>query len=214
MELHMNSRYAKASLLIVDVQKDFCPGGALPVPRGDEVVPVINALMKEFGSVVATQDWHPPGHVSFASTHAGKKPFETVRVKGIEQVLWPDHCVQGSSGAAFHPDLDESRLHLIFRKGLRPDLDSYSAFFENDRRTPTGLASYLREINVDTLCVCGLAADVCVFYSAMDAVRLGFETQVIEDAVRGVDVPAGNVSRTRDKMKGAGIRLLRSEDMV
>jgi nicotinamidase/pyrazinamidase len=209
----LSGRYAKASLLIVDVQKDFCPGGALPVPRGDEVVPVINALMKDFGSVIATQDWHPQGHISFASTHTGKASFDTVMVNGIEQVLWPDHCVRGSPGAAFHPDLDWSRLHLILRKGLRPDLDSYSAFFENDRKTPTGLASYLREIGVDRLWVSGLAADVCVFYTAMDAVRLGFETVIIEDAVRGVDVPTGNVSRTRDKMKRAGIRFLCSGDM-
>jgi nicotinamidase/pyrazinamidase len=204
----------RASLLIIDVQNDFCPGGMLPVREGDVVVPVINVMMEHFGSVVATQDWHPPGHISFASTHAGKKPFETVRVKRIEQVLWPDHCIQGSPGAAFHPDLDESRLHLILRKGLRLGLDSYSAFFENDKKTPTGLASYLREINVNTVWVCGLAADVCVFYSAMDAVRLDFETVVIEDAVRGVDMPTGNVSRTRDKMKGTGIRFAWSEDIT
>jgi nicotinamidase/pyrazinamidase len=207
----MKKIFERASLLIIDVQNDFCPGGTLPVLEGDEVVPIINTLMEHFGSVVATQDWHPPGHISFASTHAGKKPFETVRVKGIEQVLWPDHCIQGSPGAALHPDLDGSGPHLILRKGIRQDLDSYSAFFENDRKTTTGLASYLREIGVDRLWMCGLAADVCVFYSAMDAIRLGFETVIIEDAVRGVDVPAGNVSRTRDKMKGAGIRFAWSE---
>jgi nicotinamidase/pyrazinamidase len=207
----MKKIFERASLLIIDVQNDFCPGGTLPVLEGDEVVPIINTLMEHFGSVVATQDWHPPGHISFASTHAGKKPFETVRVKGIEQVLWPDHCIQGSPGAALHPDLDGSGPNLILRKGIRQDLDSYSAFFENDRKTTTGLASYLREIGVDRLWVCGLAADVCVFYSAMDAIRLGFETVIIEDAVRGVDVPAGNVSRTRDKMKGAGIRFAWSE---
>lgn len=210
----MKKIFERTSLLIIDVQNDFCPGGTLPVPKGDEVVPIINAVMVHFGSVVATQDWHPPGHVSFASTHAGKAPFDKVMVNGIEQVLWPDHCVQGSSGAAFHPDFDASRLHLILRKGLRPDLDSYSAFFENDRKTPTGLASYLKEINVNTVWVCGLAADVCVFYSAMDAVRLGFETVIIEDAVRGVDMPAGNVLRTRDKMKVAGIRFAWSEDIT
>ncbi len=212
--MSMSDRYEEASLLIIDIQRDFCPGGALPVPGGDEVIRVVNRLMNEFGSVVATQDWHVPGHISFASTHAEKNPFDTVMVNGIEQVLWPDHCVQGSKGAAFHPDLDVERLHLILRKGLRPYLDSYSAFFENDRKTPTGLSSYLREIGVSSLWLCGLAADVCVFYSAMDAVRLGFETFVIEDAVRGVDVPPGNVSRTRDEMKTAGVGFMRSTDMV
>ena len=210
----MSDRYEEASLLIIDIQRDFCPGGALPVPGGDEVIRVVNRLMNEFGSVAATQDWHAPGHISFASTHAGKKPFDTVMVNGIEQLLWPDHCVQGSKGAALHPDLDVDSLHLILRKGLRPYLDSYSAFYENDRKTPTGLSSYLREIGVSSVWLCGLAADVCVFYSAMDAVRIGFETFVIEDAVRGVDVPPGNVSRTRDEMKAAGVGFMRSTDMV
>jgi len=210
----MPDRYENACLLVIDIQRDFCPGGALPVPGGDEVIGIVNRLMNGFGSVVATQDWHAPGHISFASTHAGKEPFDTIMVNGVQQVLWPDHCVQGSKGAAFHPDLDVKRLHMILRKGLRPYLDSYSAFFENDGKTPTGLLSYLREIGVSSLWLCGLAADVCVFYSAMDAVRLGFETLVIEDAVRGVDVPPGNVSRTRDEMREAGIGFTHSTDMV
>lgn len=204
----------RASLLIIDVQNDFCPGGALPVPGGDEIVPVINSLMERFTHVVATQDWHPPGHVSFASSHGGKDPFDTVLVNGIEQVLWPDHCVQGSSGAALHPELDQRGLHLILRKGTERNLDSYSAFFENDRKTLTGLASYLREVGMSAVWLCGLAADVCVFYSAMDAVRLGFHTTVIEDGVRGVDVPAGNVERTRCSMEEAGIRFTQSDNII
>jgi nicotinamidase/pyrazinamidase len=213
MSESMSDRYEHTSLLVVDVQRDFCAGGALPVPGGEEVVPVVNHLMRGFGSVVATQDWHTPGHISFASTHAGKNPFDRLMVNGIEQVLWPDHCVQGSTGAAFHPDLDVDSLHLILRKGFRPDLDSYSAFFENDRQTPTGLSSYLREIGVSSLYLCGLAADVCVFYSAMDAVRIGYKIFIIEDAVRGVDVPPGNISRTRREMKTAGVGFVHSTEM-
>jgi len=200
-------------LLVVDVQNDFCPGGALPVPEGHLIVPVINRIMGRFGTVAATQDWHPPDHVSFASNHPGKQPFDMVQVDGIEQVLWPDHCVQGTSGAALHPDLDRRGLHLILRKGMHSNLDSYSAFFENDQRTPTGLNGYLREHGVRRVFLCGLAADVCVYYSALDAVRLGFDAMVIEDAVRGVDVPPGNVNRTRKEMEKAGITFLGSSVM-
>ena len=209
----MSTNLKETCLLVVDMQNDFCPGGALPVPEGHLIVPVINRLTGRFGNVAATQDWHPPGHVSFASRHPGKQPFDVVQADGIEQVLWPDHCVQGTSGAALHPDLALRGLHLILRKGMRTNLDSYSAFFENDRRTPTGLSGYLREHGVHRVFLCGLAADVCVYYSAMDAVRLGFDATVIEDAVRGVDVPAGNVDRTRSDMEKAGITFLRSSDM-
>jgi nicotinamidase/pyrazinamidase len=203
-----------ALLLVVDLQRDFCPGGALSVPAGDEIVPIVNRLIKRFDHVVATQDWHVPGHVSFASTHEGKMPYDTVMVNGIEQMLWPDHCVQGSTGAAFHPDLDVDNLQLILRKGFRADLDSYSAFYENDRKTPTGLKSFLKEIGVKSIWLCGLAADVCVFYSAMDAVVLGFNTCVIEDAVRGVDVPSGNMARTEEEMKRAGVGFFNSTDLA
>jgi nicotinamidase/pyrazinamidase len=198
---------------VVDIQRDFCAGGALAVPGGDEIVPVVNRVMNLFGSVVATQDWHVPGHVSFASTHAEKEPFTRVEVNGVEQILWPDHCVQGSAGASFHPDLQVNNLQLILRKGFRQNLDSYSAFFENDKKTPTGLSNYLKEIGVHDLWLCGLAADVCVFYSAMDAVRLGFKTYLIEDAVRGVNMPVGSVSRTRDEMISRGVVYVHSSEL-
>jgi nicotinamidase/pyrazinamidase len=206
----MSNSVESASLIIVDLQNDFCSEGALPVPGGEKIVPVVNRLMTVFTSVVATQDWHPPGHISFSSSHAGKNPFDSVLIQGAEQLLWPDHCLKGTEGAAFHPDLDMDNLHLILRKGFRRDLDSYSGFYENDRKTPTGLSQYLRELGVRSAWLCGLASDVCVFYTAMDAVKLGFETYVIEDAVRGVDVPAGNISRTSGAMKAAGVRFVHS----
>lgn len=174
-------------LLVVDVQNDFCPGGALAVPGGDEVVPVINALARRFKHVVLTQDWHPPGHRSFASSHPGKKPFETTRLFYGEQILWPDHCVQGTRGADFRSDLDIPQAQLVLRKGFRPEIDSYSAFFENDRKTPTGLAGYLRERGLSRIFVAGLALDFCVRYSAEDAAAHGFSVVVVEDASRGID---------------------------
>jgi nicotinamidase/pyrazinamidase len=157
------------TLLIVDVQNDFCPGGSLPVERGDEVVEVINRISPTFTRVVATQDWHPRGHLSFASNHPGCRPLETVDVNGIAQVLWPDHCVQGTAGAELHPLLDTRGIGLVLRKGMTVGLDSYSAFFENDRTSPTGLAGYLRGLGVEELFVCGLATDYCVLATAMDA---------------------------------------------
>ena len=210
----MSNSLERASLIVVDVQNDFCSSGALPVPGGEDIVPVVNRLMTVFSPVVATQDWHPSGHISFASSHAGKKPFDSVLVQGTEQLLWPDHCLKGTEGAAFHPDIDVNNLHLILRKGFRRDLDSYSGFYENDRKTPTGLSHYLRELEVRSTWLCGLASDVCVYYTAMDAVRLGFETYVIQDAVRGVDVPAGNISRTADVMKAAGVRFVHSTKLI
>jgi nicotinamidase/pyrazinamidase len=174
-------------LLVVDIQNDFCPGGALAVPGGDEVVPVINALARHFKHVVLTQDWHPPGHRSFASSHPGKRPFDTTRLFYGEQILWPDHCVQGTWGADFRSDLDIPHAQLVLRKGFRAEIDSYSAFFENDRKTPTGLAGYLRERGLFRIFVAGLALDFCVRYSAEDAAAHGFSVVVVEDASRGID---------------------------
>ena len=183
-------------LLAVDPQNDFCPGGKLAVPRGDEVVPLLNRLAEKFAHVVLTQDWHPAGHMSFASSHPGKKPFETITVAYGPQVLWPDHCIQGTPGAEFHEDLDIPGAELIVRKGFRRAIDSYSAFFENDHRTPTGLAGYLRERGLRRVFLAGLALDFCVGWSAEDAHRHGFEVVVVEDACRAIDVD-GSLAATR-----------------
>jgi nicotinamidase/pyrazinamidase len=195
------------ALLLVDVQNDFCPGGALAVADGDAVVAAANALMPRFDVVVATRDWHPPDHCSFASRHPDHALYDTVEVGGVAQTLWPDHCVQGSEGAALHPELDQRGVHLILHKGARRDLDSYSAFFENDRRTATGLAGFLTELGVRQVALCGLATDYCVCYSALDAARLGFAVEVLTGACRGVDLPAGNVERAVAEMRAAGIRI-------
>jgi nicotinamidase-related amidase len=200
-------------LLVVDVQVDFCPGGNLPVPAGDQVVPVINRLSRAFRRVAATQDWHPQNHVSFASNHPGAKPFDTIRVKAGQQILWPDHCVPGTSGAEFHPDLDTLGFDLIVRKGTDPNLDSYSAFFENDHETPTGLHFYLEGLNIQSVCLVGLALDVCVFHSAMDALKLGFDTVVVEDACRGIDTPPGSLAARLEEMQDAGVHFLKAADV-
>jgi len=183
-------------LLVIDVQNDFCPGGALAVPRGDEVVPIVNRLASRFPNVVLTQDWHPADHLSFASVHPGRKPFEIVTAAYGPQVLWPDHCVQETPGAAFHPSLTIPHAALVLRKGIRRAIDSYSAFYENDRKTPTGLVGYLRERNLTKIFLAGLAFDFCVRYSAEDAARSGFAVAVIEDACRGIDME-GSVAATR-----------------
>ena len=183
-------------LLVIDVQNDFCPGGALAVPRGDEVVPIVNRLASRFPNVVLTQDWHPADHLSFASAHPGRKPFEIVTAAYGPQVLWPDHCVQETPGAAFHPSLTIPHAALVLRKGIRRTIDSYSAFYENDRRTPTGLVGYLQERNLTKVFLAGLAFDFCVRYSAEDAARSGFAVAVIEDACRGIDME-GSVAATR-----------------
>ncbi len=206
-----NDSKSKRALIIVDVQNDFCAGGSLPVPDGDRVVPVINRLMPVFPLVVATRDWHPEGHVSFASSHAGKKPAQSVKIDGIEQLLWPDHCVAGSTGANFHPGLDLRPINLILNKGMRRDLDSYSVFFENDRTTTTGLEFYLKGLGYSEVCLCGLAEDVCVFFSASDAKRLGLRTFVVADAVRGVDIPAGSLTAARQKMEADGVLFVTSD---
>jgi nicotinamidase/pyrazinamidase len=191
-------------LIVVDVQNDFCPGGGLAVPRGDEVVAAINRLAAKFDHVVLTQDWHPPRHLSFASSHPGRRPFETVALPYGAQVLWPDHCVQGTPGAAFHPALDIPHAALVIRKGFRPAIDSYSAFFENDRTTPTGLGGYLRERGFARAFLAGLAFDFCVRYSAEDARSHGLDAIVIEDACRGIDL-AGSVAATRASFAEWGV---------
>jgi nicotinamidase/pyrazinamidase len=192
-------------LLAIDVQNDFCPGGALAVADGDAVVDVINHLAPRFVHLVLTQDWHPPGHSSFASTHPGSAPFQTIAMPYGAQTLWPDHCVQGTAGAAFHPRLSTERAELIVRKGFRSKIDSYSAFYENDRRTPTGLAGYLRERGLKRLFLVGLATDYCVHYSAIDACRLGFETAVIESGCRAIDL-AGSLAEAWANMRDAGVQ--------
>lgn len=194
-------------LIVTDIQNDFCPGGALAVPGGDEVVPVANALIGMFDHVVLTQDWHPAGHSSFASAHAGKAPFETVEMEYGTQVLWPDHCVQGTEGAAFHKDLDWDKAEMVIRKGFRPGIDSYSAFFENDHETPTGLAGFMAERGFERAYFIGLATDFCVGYSALDARACGFEAVVIENGCRAIDLD-GSLDAMRAEMAEAGVLLL------
>ena len=198
-------------LLVIDVQNDFCPGGALAVADGDAVVPVINRLAQRFAHVVLTQDWHPAGHSSFATTHPGAEPFQTITMAYGPQTLWPDHCVQGTAGAAFHPQLATGRAELIIRKGFRREIDSYSAFYENDRRTPTGLAGHLRERGLTRIFLVGLATDYCVHYSAVDARRLGFATVVIESGCRAIDL-AGSLAAAWANMEQAGVQRVASLD--
>ena len=194
------------ALIVIDVQNDFCPGGALAVPGGDGVVPAINAMTGDFYAVVLTQDWHPAGHSSFASSHPGKNPFDVTDMPYGPQVLWPDHCVQGTNGAAFHADL-KTDGDLIIRKGFRPAIDSYSAFFENDRTTPTGLEGYLRTRGISDLTMVGLATDFCVHFSAVDAARLGFGVTVDLSACRGIDLD-GSMQVALQAMQAAGIDLI------
>ena len=200
------------ALLVIDVQNDFCPGGALAVPEGDAILPLVSRLARRFDHVLLTQDWHPPGHRSFASSHAGRRPFEAIRLDYGEQVLWPDHCVQGTQGAAFHPQLDLPQAELVLRKGFRSEIDSYSAFYENDRRTRTGLAGYLRDRGLRRLFLVGLATDFCVAWSALDGRREGFETVVIEDACRAIDLD-GSLDRARAAMREAGVTVARAAEI-
>jgi nicotinamidase/pyrazinamidase len=197
-------------LLIIDVQNDFCPGGALAVADGDAVVPVVNRLAQRFDHVVLTQDWHPAGHSSFATSHPGAAPFSSITMSYGPQTLWPDHCIQGTSGAAFHPKLATDRAELVIRKGFRSAIDSYSGFFENDRTTPTGLAGYLRERGFTRLFLAGLATDFCVSYSAIDARRHGFSVVVIEDGCRAIDL-AGSLAAALRAMAAAGVERLTSD---
>ena len=194
------------ALLVIDVQNDFCPGGALAVPEGDQIVPGIDALMADFATVILTQDWHPADHLSFASQHRGRAPMEVTQMPYGPQVLWPDHCVQGSHGADFHPALTTRRADLILRKGFRRQIDSYSAFFENDKTTPTGLAGYLRNRGITALTLVGLATDFCVNYSAVDAARLGFAVTVRQDLCRAIDFD-GSLAEAQSGMAQAGVTL-------
>jgi len=194
------------ALIVIDIQTDFCPGGALAVPEGHEIVPGVNALMADFAQIVLTQDWHPRGHSSFASAHPGKAPFETMEMAYGAQVLWPDHCVQGSGGAGFHPRLDTNRAGVIIRKGCNRAIDSYSAFFENDRQTSTGLHGYLQERGVTDLTLVGLALDFCVQYSALDAARLGYRVRVRRDLTRAIDLD-GSRAAAEALMRDAGVAL-------
>ncbi len=194
------------ALVVIDVQNDFCPGGALAVTGGDQIVAPINAMMPGFDAVILTQDWHPRGHSSFASQHSGKAPLDVIDMPYGPQVLWPDHCVQGSEGAQFHPALDTDRADLVIRKGFRPGIDSYSAFFENDHATPTGLEGYLRSRGITALTLVGLATDFCVAFSAIDAADLGFDVSVDEALCRGIDLN-GSMAGARERMIGAGVTL-------
>jgi len=198
------------ALILVDIQNDFLPGGALGVPRGNEVVPVANALQPRFGLVVATQDWHPKGHGSFASTRPGRKPGELAELAGLPQVLWPDHCVQGTTGAAFAPGLDMNRVEAIVRKGTDPAIDSYSGFFDNGHRKATGLGDYLKGRGATDLYVLGLATDYCVKFTALDALRLGFRAFLVQDGSHGVELRAGDVARATEEMRQAGVQIVQA----
>jgi nicotinamidase/pyrazinamidase len=229
-ERPMRVDFSHSALVEVDIQNDFCPGytgaggavfppGALAVDKGDEVIPPLNALAariaREGGRVAATADWHPGGHISFAASHPGKSPGDSLSLTGVgEQALWPVHCLQGTAGAAFHEALDLRPVHLILRKGYRVQLDSYSAFFENDRRTPTGLEGYFKGLGIETLLIGGLATDYCVLYSALDAVRLGFRTLVLTDAIRAVGLPGGSEKRALSLLEEAGALLVAAGDLA
>lgn len=198
-----------SALIVIDPQIDFCPGGALAVKDGDAIMPLVNRLQARADAVALTQDWHPADHASFASSHPGAAAFSTVEASYGPQTLWPDHCVRGTRGAEFHPDLDLSRVEAIFRKGFRSEVDSYSAFFENDRKTPTGLAGWLRERDWSRVTLCGLATDYCVAWSALDASRLGFEVTVVLDACRAIDLD-GSLKVATGRMRDAGVALVDS----
>jgi nicotinamidase/pyrazinamidase len=199
-------RDPQAALLVIDVQNGFCPGGDLAVPEGHAIVPGINDLMAAFDHVILTQDWHPAGHSSFASSHEARAPYDVIEMPYGPQVLWPDHCVQGSRDAAFHPDLATDRARAVIRKGMNPAIDSYSAFFENDRATPTGLEGLLRALGIERVTLVGLATDFCVAYSALDAARLGFEATLREDLTRAIDLQ-GSLAAARDEMRAAGVAM-------
>lgn len=194
------------ALIVIDVQNDFCPSGALAVPEGDQVVPVINEMMSDYQTVLLTQDWHPADHSSFASQHGGRSPLDVIEMDYGPQVLWPDHCVQGTEGAEFHSDLNTTAAQMVIRKGFRQQIDSYSAFLENDQKTPTGLFGYLQTRGVDTVVLTGLATDFCVNYSAQDAVRLGFNVALAENACRGIDID-GSVEATLNQLRAMGVTI-------
>jgi len=200
------------TLILIDVQNDFMPGGSLPVPHGNEIVPVINKLIPRFDLVVATQDWHPQTHKSFASNHKGKNLFEKIDLNGLEQTLWPDHCVQNTVGAEFHPKLDPERIEAIFRKGMDPEIDSYSGFYDNGHKKTTGLAGYLREQGAKEVYFCGLAADICVYFTLMDALKYGFSATLIEDASRPLDIEG--FQKLKETIKEKGANIVTSEELL
>lgn len=202
------------ALILVDIQNDFLPGGSLAVPHGDEVVAVANRLQTAFELVIATKDWHPPDHGSFAANHRGRRPGEVVDLDGVDQILWPVHCVQGSRGADFAPGLETAWIDKVFYKGTDRRVDSYSTFFDNARRRSTGLGDYLREAGVEEVYILGLATDYCVKFSALDAAELGFVTHVVEDGCRGVDLSLGDSERALDEMRAAGVVVLQSDEVM
>jgi nicotinamidase/pyrazinamidase len=202
---------ASTALIVVDIQESFMPWGSLAVPKGDEVVPIVNTVARRFENVVLTQDWHPPGHRSFASSHPDRKPFDVIRVDYGEQILWPDHCVQGTDGAQLCKGLEIPHAQLVLRKGFHPEVDSYSAFMEADAKTPTGLRGYLRERGIGSVYICGLATDFCVAWSALDARKLGFAATVIEDACRAIDVQ-GSLAAAWENMQRAGVARIKSTE--
>jgi nicotinamidase/pyrazinamidase len=204
---------SRSALLVIDVQNDFTPGGQLAVPEGDLIVPLINRLARQFTQVVVAQDWHPTGHASFASSHPGHQPYDVIQLPYGEQTLWPDHCVQSTPGAEFHRELDLPHAQLIIRKGCNPDIDSYSAFLEADRRTTTGLSGYLKERGIDTVYMVGLALDFCVMFSALDARAAGFNTYVVLDACRAIDLN-GSLAAAIERMQSAGVGLIQSTELV
>jgi nicotinamidase/pyrazinamidase len=203
----------KEALILVDIQNDFCPGGSLAVDEGDKIVPVVNALQKKFDLVVATQDWHPSDHISFAANHQNKNPGEFIPLGDAQQILWPVHCAQGSKGAEFVESLDKERINKVFRKGTDKMVDSYSGFFDNDHKSSTGLADFLKAKGVEEVYVTGLATDYCVKYTALDAAMLGLKTNVVLDACRGVNLNAGDVEKAVAEMKAAGINVISSREI-
>lgn len=209
----MDTKLNSAALIIVDVQNDFIPGGALEVREGDQIIPIINSIQGKFKHVIATQDFHPAEHGSFASQHAGKKPGEFVVLGGLNQILWPDHCVQGTFGTEFHRELDQTTWEAIFQKGKNPEVDSYSGFFDNARRGDTGLNDYLKRKGIDTVYVCGLALDYCVKFTALDANSLGFRTVLIEDACRAVNLSPEDGKKAVQEMKNSGIEICTHQEL-
>ena len=197
----------KTALLVIDVQNDFCPAGALEVAGGNEIIPYINEEMVKYDCVVLTQDWHPKGHSSFATSHEGKNPLELIKMPYGDQVLWPDHCVQGSKGAEFHPELNIEQANAIIRKGSNPSIDSYSAFFENDRKTPTGLDGYLKSLEIENINLVGLATDFCVNYSAQDAANLGYKVSILEKMCRAIDLN-GSLAAAKSEMQDCGVEFI------
>jgi len=199
------------ALVLIDIQNDFIPSGSLVVPNGDEIIPIVNDLQQKFDLVVATQDWHPQNHMSFASNHDGKEPFEKIELHDMEQILWPDHCVQNSEGAEFHPDLHTKKVEVIIRKGMNPEIDSYSGFYDNGHKKSTGLAGYLREKKVDELYFAGLAADVCVYFSIKDALKEGFSATLIEDATRALN--DDKFAEMKKELQEIGMKITDSKNM-